>query len=306
MSTTLVVGATGLLGRATVPELIRRGQSVRALVRDVRRAEALARAGVELVEGDLTDAASLERACKGALRVFACAHALLGRGENRSALVDHVGHSALVAAARSAGVMRFVYTSAMGAREDHPVDFWRTKFEVEELLRESGLSYTILRPSAFMETHVHRLIGAPLLQRNVAVLIGPANKPRNFVAARDVVPFAVMALTGDALEDRTLEIGGPDNLSNRDVAVIYQMRVRRGRIVHVPLALSRLGAAMLRPWHEGVARVLDIAALDDHEMPETWEPHRLLHEFPVKLTPVDPFIDEQVRAWRRSRVGRRG
>lgn len=305
MSTTLVVGATGVLGRATVPELLRHGQRVRALVRDTRHTEDLARAGVELVEGDLTDAASLEAACKGVMRVFACAHALLGRGANRSAQVDHVGHSALVAAARGAGVARFVYTSVMGAREDHPIDFWRTKFEIEEVLRESGLPFTILRPAAFMETHVHRLIGQPLLERGVAVLIGPASKPRNFVAVRDVARFAVKALTDDELVGRTLEIGGPDNVSNRDVAVMYRMRVRQGRIVHLPLTAARIVAAAVRPWHEGLARALDLAALDEREMPETWDDNVLLREFPVKLTAIDPFVDEQVRAWRRSRVGRK-
>lgn len=303
--TILIVGATGQLGRATALALLKEGQRVRALVRDRERAEDLVRAGAELVDGDLTDAASLERACKGALRVFACAHGLLGRGAQSSAQVDHVGHSALIAAARGAGVKRFVYVSAMGAREDHPIDFWRTKAEIEEVLEESTLPFTILRPSAFMESHVHRFNGALLLNKGVSVIVGPGLKPRNFVAVRDVAPIAALALSTDALAGRTIEIGGPDNMSNRDVALAYAVRARQGQVWHVPLGVARVLAAAARPFHEGVARVLDIALVPDDEWPEAFDTRALLAEFPRPLTTVDQFIDERVREWRRSRVGRR-
>ncbi|HET9820290.1 MAG TPA: NmrA family NAD(P)-binding protein [Burkholderiaceae bacterium] len=296
---TLVVGATGVLGRATTLELLRLGVPVRALVRERTRAAELARAGAQLVEGDLTDPDSLEIACRGAGQVFAAAHALAGRGANRSVQVDDIGHSALVAAALGAGVRRFVYTSALGAGADHPVDFFRTKHAIEGVLRASGLPFTVLRPSAFMEWHVHRLVGQPLLEHGFTVLIGPAHKPRNFVAVRDVVPFAVLALTGDTLHGRTLEIGGPDNLSSRDVAVMYRERARRGRIVHLGTPLARGLAALVRPLHEGMARVIDLALLDERAAPETWDAPLLLREFPRRLTGVDEFIDEQVRAWRR-------
>jgi NADH dehydrogenase len=299
MKPTLVVGATGLLGRATALALRQQGRPVRALVRDRARAADLARAGAELVDGDLTDPDSLERACQGVAQVFAAAHGLLGRGAQRSVQVDDIGHSALIAAALGAGVLRFVYTSAYGAAADHPVDFFRTKHAIEGVLRDSGLPFTVLRPTAFMEVHAHRLIGQPLLERGFTVLIGAARKPRNFVAVRDVAAFATMALTSDALLGRTLEIGGPDNLSNRDVAVLYQVRLRRGRLLHLPAAVARALATGLRPLHEGVARVLDLALLDERALPETWEPQALLREFPHRLTGIDQFVDEQVRAWRR-------
>lgn len=302
--TILVVGATGLLGRATALALLKEGKRVRAMVRDRNRAADLAQAGAELVDGDLTDPASLERACKGAFRVFAAAHSLLGRGRYSSAQVDHVGHSALIAAALGAGVERFVYTSALGAREDHPIDFFRTKFEIEEVLRESGLPFTILRPSAFMECHVHRFNGQLLLDKGSTFLIGPAAKPRNFVAVRDIVPIAVEALVTDILVGRTIEIGGPENLSNHDVALMYQVRARQGKVRHLPLGLARALATVVRPFHEGVARVLDMGLVPDAQWPEEFDPRELLAEFPRKQTTVDQFIDERVREWRRSRAGR--
>lgn len=303
--TILVVGATGLLGRATALALLKEGRRVRAMVRNRDRAQDLAQAGAELVDGDLTDPASLELACKGALRVFAAAHSLLGRGRYSSAQVDHVGHSALIAAALGAGVQRFVYTSAFGAREDHPIDFFRTKFEIEEVLRESGVPFTILRPTAFMEQHVHQFNGRLLLEKGSTLLIGPATKPRNVVAVRDVVPIAVEALISDRLVGRTIEIGGPDNLSNHDVALMYQVRARQGKVRHLPLGIARALATIVRPFHEGVARVLDMGLVPDAQWPEAFDPRELLAEFPRTQTTVDQFIDERVREWRRSRVGRR-
>jgi len=296
----LIVGATGLLGRATALPLLKQGHSVRVLVRDRARAADLQRAGAEVYIGDLTDVRSLELACKSVDRVFACAHSLLGRGKYSSAQVDHVGHSALVVAARGAKVEHFVYTSAMGAREDHPIDFFRTKHEIEAVVKGSGMGYTILRPAAFMECHVHRFNGQMLLERGFTVIIGPGTKPRNFVAVRDVAPFAVQALAEDDLSGRTLEIGGPDNLGNREVAAMYVVRARRGRVYHVSVGAAKLLASMIRPLHEGIARVLDFSTVPDRQMRETWLPDKLLAEFPRQLTTVDAFIDERVAEWRRS------
>ncbi len=306
--TILIVGATGLLGRATALALLKDGQRVRVLVREPARqpqqVSALQQAGAELVAGDLTDPASLERACTGALRIFACAHSFLGRGRYTSAQVDHVGHSALIAAALSAGVHRFVYTSALGARENHPIDFFRTKHEIEEGLRDSHIPYTILRPSSFMEQHVHAFIGKPLLDKGFAVIFGPGRKRRNFVSVRDVAPFALTALRDDTLLGRTLDIGGPDNVSNRDVAAMYALRSRQGRAIHLPLGVAHVGGTLLRPLHEGVARLFDVAAVPDDEWDETFDPRALLAEFPREMTTVERFVDERVRDWRRSRVGR--
>jgi uncharacterized protein YbjT (DUF2867 family) len=304
--TTLIVGATGHLGRAVALRLLEQGQRVRALARDPARAADLARAGAEVVTGDLTDAGSLDRACKGALRVLACAHGMLGRGANSSAQVDHVGHSALIAAARGAGVARFVYTSALGAREDHPIDFFRTKFEIEQVLRDSGLPFAIVRPSAFMEQHVHELNGRFLLDKGLIVLLGPATKPRNVVAVRDVAAVMLKALDDAAHEGRTVEVGGPDQPSQREIALMYQVRAHQGRIIHLPVPLLRVAAAAARPFHEGVARVLDMALTPEEEWPETFDGARAIEaEYGVKLTSVDRFVDEKVREWRRARVGRR-
>ncbi len=217
----LVVGATGALGRPVVQMLLAQGVAVRALNRHPAQAADLAARGAEVIAGDLTDAASLERACAGATRVLAAAHAILGRGRWRSEAVDGAGHRALIAAARAAGVRRFVYTSACGAGPGHPIDFFRTKHAMEQVLLASGLDAVILRPTAFMEHHVHALNGQAVLDKGKARLIGPGTKPRNFVCAADVARFALRALLDDPPPFRRLDIGGHGQHSNAEVAALY-------------------------------------------------------------------------------------
>ena len=189
----LVVGATGVLGSATVRRLRAAGQRVRGMTRHARRMPDVEALGAERI-GDLTDAASLARACAGVDRVFAAAHGALGRGRYRSETVDDAGHRALIDAARHARVGRFVYTSALGAAPNHPVDFFRTKWATERYLAASGLAYVVLRPSALMEWHAHAFNGKAVLEKGRAVIPGSGSKPRNFVAARDVANIRHAAL----------------------------------------------------------------------------------------------------------------
>ena len=104
--------------------------------------------------------------------VIATAHSLLGKGKYSSEKVDDKGHRDLIDAAKVAGVQHFIYTSVIGASLDSPIDFWRTKASVENYLKKSGLTYTILRGSAFMEFHVHEMIGKSVLAKGKASIFG--------------------------------------------------------------------------------------------------------------------------------------
>jgi uncharacterized protein YbjT (DUF2867 family) len=198
----LVIGASGALGRPTIRLLLDSGIAVRGICRHPEAAADLAAAGAEVVTGDLTDRASIERALSGAKRVLVAAHGLLGRGRWRSEAVDDAGHRTLIDAARAAGVERFVYTSALMASPAHPIDFARTKHTIEETLASSGLTYAILRPTAFMEHHVHMFNGLNVLKKGKAQLVGRGTKKRNFVSASDVAQLAVRALMDDQRRGR--------------------------------------------------------------------------------------------------------
>lgn len=274
----LIVGGTGALGSAISRQLLAEGERVRVMTRSPARAADLAEAGAEVVEGDLLDRGSLERACEGARTVVAAAHSLFGRGREASQHVDGEGHRALIDVAGAADVRRFVYTSMYDFDPAyHDLPFFRIKLETEEYLKSSGLSYTILRPTAFMESHAHALIGQPLAAKGKVVLFGRGDRPRNFVAADEVAEIAVRALRDPSLEGATIAIGGPDHHTTMDVVRLYERATgRKAKVVHVPVSLLRAFSLLLRPLHPGLSQVMQMGiladAVDQRFDPQTVDP----------------------------------
>ncbi len=146
--TVLVTGGTGFVGPHVVHALRARDLPVRALVRDRRRAGRLASWGVELVEGDITDPTSLRAACAGAEAVVHLVAIIKGSRADFERIMAQ-GTRNLVAAAQDAGVRRIVLASALGLdeRSKDAVPYYAAKWEMERVVRESGLEHVILRPS---------------------------------------------------------------------------------------------------------------------------------------------------------------
>ncbi len=292
----LVVGASGSLGRLVTSDLLSKGQNVRLLVRTPEKVNDFKQRGAEIIQGDLIDPTSLERACAGVDKVFAAAHSMLGKGKYKSESVDGTGHRNLIDAAKKAGVSHFVYTSVLGAAKYHPIDFFRTKYSIEEYLKHSGLNYTILRPSAFMETHAHLLNGKSILENGKTNLLGKGNKPRNFIAVRDVAYFAIMALTETNLINCELDLGSPGNFTNNEVAHLYgKIANISPKINHLPTPIVRLMSIFMKPFQPGLSRIFYMNSLPNDSYSETFEPTSLLAEFPVKLTTLEEFILERVK-----------
>lgn len=292
----LIVGVTGVLGRETARQLLAAGQKVRGLTRNPASAEDLKKLGVEVVKGDLIDHASLKAACQGVDAVLASAHSLLGAGNYKSEAVDDAGHRALIDAAKAAGVKHFVYTSAQGTWEDHPTDFYRTKLQVEKYLKASGLSYTILRPPSFMEWHVHNLLGADILKTGKATIYGAGNNPINFMACKEVAHIAVIALTDPArLKNRTVEMGGPDNVTRNQIAEMYaRFSGKPLKKMNVPTGVMKVMGPLLRPIQPVLSRLMSFSVWTD-TADQTFNTSAMLKEFPMTLTRVEDFIREQVK-----------
>lgn len=291
-----VIGASGALGRPTVRLLRARGVAVRGVCRHPEAAADLAAAGAEIVAGDLADPPSIERAVQGCTRVLAAAHGLLGRGRWRSEAVDDAGHRALIEACRRAGVERFVYTSALLAAADSPIDFGRTKHAIEQAVAASGLPHAILRPSAFMEHHVHAFNGLNVLTKGKAQLVGAGTKPRNFVAAGDVAQFALRALLDEPMPFTRLDIGGPDHASNADVAALYARLAQRPlRVSRLPAGVAQALSVLVRPFHPGLARLMHLLGLPDDAFDERFDGAAALEQrFGIRLTRLEDFVRAQV------------
>jgi NADH dehydrogenase len=286
----LIIGGTGALGSAAARRLLAQGRPVRVMTRTPQKAVELQEAGAEIVQGDLRDRASLARACQGAQMVLAAAHSVMGNGSEASRYVDDQGHRWLIDEAQKAGVQRFVYTSALGAAPDSGVSFFRTKYAVEEYLRRSGLEYVILRPTAFMESHVYMLIGQPVLESGKVMIFGKGENPRNFVAADDVARFALLALDDPRTTGQVIPIGGPENWSNMQVVGLYEdIAGREVKVSHIPLPMLRLMGPLLRPVKPGLSTVMEVSIHDD-TADCTFDTSELLGRYPMPLTPLEDWV----------------
>lgn len=220
---TLVVGATGLVGFDVCEQLTKSGQSVRAVVRttsDQTKRAALERLGVELVEGDLKDVASLTRACAGIQSVISTASSTLSRQSGDSIeSVDERGQLALVDAARRAGVEHFVFVSFRDSRIQFPLT--AAKRAVERALKSSGMAYTILQASYFMEVWLTPALGFDAANGKVR-WYGDGTQPISWISYRDVARAAAAAVSEPAARNQVVEIGGPQALSPRQVVRMFE------------------------------------------------------------------------------------
>lgn len=270
----LIVGASGRLGSVVAERLLAQGKAVRAMTRTPPTLAHLRQQGAEVVSGDLRDPASLLRACQGVEQVLAAAHALDGKGDNNPHSVDDMGNRQLIDAAKAAGVNHFVFVSILGAIPDAPVEFFRIKYHTEEYLRESSLSFTIIRPSAFMDLWA-QFIGQPILERGKTTIFGRGNNPINFVAVEDVARFVFAALDGAGAGKRVIEVGGPENLTLNQVAEIFERASgRQAKKRHVPLPMMRVMSILLQPVNPAVSRLIRLGILMDtaklcYDMTET-------------------------------------
>ncbi|MFJ2155277.1 SDR family oxidoreductase [Streptomyces sp. NPDC087856] len=195
----LVTGATGTIGSEVVRQLAARGEKVRALTRDPERADVPS--GVEAVRGHPADRASVEAALTGVEAAF-----LVGVFGPDDAEHDR----GLVEAARAAGVRRIVKLSGIGTGEPAvgPVGTWHVAGE--QAVRDSGLEWTILRPSAFA---TNTLGWAASLRTGSPIPNTSGDGGQGVVDPRDVSEVAVAALLDPAHAGRTYTLTGPEVLN---------------------------------------------------------------------------------------------
>jgi uncharacterized protein YbjT (DUF2867 family) len=223
----LVTGATGTNGREVLTRLAGMGRPVRALVRNPAKAAGLSLPGVELVQGDLGEPASLGPALEGVDRAF-----LVAPVDERC-----VGWFAnFYEAAALAGKPHVVKFSGMGAGTAN-AEIFRQHAETDRLLRDSGLPFTILQPNSF---HQNLLWSAGTIKDHGAFYLPMRDARQSLVDVRDIAAVAAAALTQPGHEGQTYEITGPESLSYDDVAAALAKVVGKPvRYVDVPPEAAR-------------------------------------------------------------------
>src|SRR6266704_2310492 len=259
----LIVGASGRLGSVVAEHLLAQGKPVRAMTRTPLNLAQLKQQGAEVVSGDLRKPASLLSACLGVEQVLAAAHALVGKGDNNPQTVDDAGNRHLIDAAKAAGVKHFIFVSVQGASPDSPLEFFRIKYRTEEYLRASGLSFTILRPGAFMDLWA-QLIGQPIMEQGKTTIFGRGNNPINFVAVEDVARFVCTVLDDLRALNRVIEVGGPENLTLNQVAETFErVSGRQAKKRHIPLPMMRAMSILMQPINPALSRQIRLGVFMD-------------------------------------------
>jgi len=202
----LVTGATGNTGSGVVSALASAGVPVRALVRDESKAQPLRDQGVEVVIGDLDKPETLDAAFRGVSKVY------LVTSVNPDAVKQA---SNAIAAAKRAGRPHIVRLSALVPEPAHETVLGRQHQEIDDEIKASGLPYTILRPTFFMQ---NTMMAAQTVASDGMVYMPMKDGKMGQIDVGDVVESAVATLTGEGHEGKVYELTGPASISFNDVA----------------------------------------------------------------------------------------
>jgi uncharacterized protein YbjT (DUF2867 family) len=290
----VVTGGTGFVGGHVVHALRANEREVRALVRDRRRGSTLETWGVELAEGDVTNPESLRRALAGADTVVHLVAIRQGRREQfQRVMID--GTRNLLAAAKDAGVGRFVHMSALGtsAETKDLVPYFTAKWQMEQDVQASGIPYVIFRPSFIFGPDGGILPTFAKLARLTPVtpIIGSGRQRIQPIWADDVGAYFARAVDEAGATNRTFEIGGPEAVSWNE----FWERLKRARrirrpSVHVPVGLMRINALVTERLPGNIPLTRDLLKMleaGDNVVTDT----SAVEVFGLPLVP----LDEQLR-----------
>jgi uncharacterized protein YbjT (DUF2867 family) len=223
----LITGASGSVGKAVLLEAIRRESKVRAMYRSKEEA-AKAPSGCQAVLADYADKHSLGKALDGVNFVYVVCSPI-------PQLVEL--ESNMLVACKQAGVKHVVLNSALGAG-DYPKSFPSWHRQVEDKLKSSGMSCTILRPNGFLQNIV--TYNAASIRTQGAFYAAMGDAKVSYLDVGDIAVVAVKALRGGPHSGKTYELNGPEAISNEELAKrISKISGRTVNYVDIPESAQR-------------------------------------------------------------------
>ena len=227
----LITGASGSVGKAVLQEVSRKESTSHAKFRAMFRSKeeaAKAPAGSEPVLADYADKQSLRKALDGVTSVFVVCSPIPQLVELESNVLD---------VCKESGVKHVVLNSALGAG-DYPKSFPSWHRKVEDKLKATGMSYTILRPNGFLQNIV--AFNAPSIRTQGAFYVAMGDAKVSYVDVGDIAVVAVKALQGGVHSGKTYELNGPEAISNQELATrISAVAGRTVNYVDIPESAQR-------------------------------------------------------------------
>jgi uncharacterized protein YbjT (DUF2867 family) len=235
----LLTGVTGKTGGETAKQLLAKGVKIRAIVRNPAKAEDLKAAGVELVVGDIGDAAVVRQALQGVEKAML----VLPNGKTQQA-----NEQQFTDLAKAAGVKHLVKMSSMEAVPHAETPIPQAHWAVEEHIRASGIPWTMVKPNFFMQ---NLLASANSIKTQKKFSLPMGEGTTGMADIRDIAAVCVEVLTGQGHAGKSYEITGPEVLTFHDVAARFS-EVLGEKIEYVPMPMDQFRTRMtgvLEPWH---------------------------------------------------------
>ncbi|HEX9187009.1 MAG TPA: NAD(P)H-binding protein, partial [Vicinamibacteria bacterium] len=261
----LVTGATGYIGGRLVPRLLEAGHRVRCLAREPRKLDGRPWATdprVEVLAGDTADAPSLGRAMAGCGQAFYLVHSMIAAG-GAYAERDRTMARTFAAAAGEAGLSRVVYLGGLGELGEGLSEHLASRREVEEVLAAGPTPVTVLRAAMIVGSGSASFEILRYLVERLPVMVTPrwVTTESQPIAVRNVLQYLVDCLAVEETAGRTLDIGGPDVLSYRELMRIMaeERGLRRRFVIPVPVLTPRLSSLwihLVTPISARIARPL--------------------------------------------------
>jgi len=252
-----LTGSTGFVGKRILRDLLENNYQVRCLARKGSEKKishykdpVLVKTGIDIVNGDTTDAVSLDgklEECDAVINLVGIIREFRGKGITFEKL-HYEGTANLVRAARLQKVSRFIQMSALGARPDGKTQYQQTKFRAEECVRTSGLDYTIFRPSIIFgqEDKFVNLFANMLRTQQFVPVVGNGRYQMQPVSVENVSMGFVKAMEQKNAIGKTFDVGGPERIEfNRIIDVIGEVICAPPHKIHIPVFIMSTMAEML-------------------------------------------------------------
>lgn len=251
-STTLLIGGTGYVGEYMRGVLQGAGPQVRLLLRSNRQQAELEQQGFETALGDVNSVPSLVQAMQGIDRVVNLVAIIKEQGDATFERINYQGTINVVDAARQAGVRRIVQMSANGAGNLPEYPYMYTKWRAENYVKESGLTWTIFRPSIIFgpsesrQVHFISQLADVIAKAPVIPVVGDGTSQFQLIHLEDVSTAFAAAIQDPSTADQTYEIAGPDVLTYEQILdEVAAVLGKQKRKLHVPVGLMKVGMSVI-------------------------------------------------------------
>lgn len=290
----LVIGATGTLGRQVVRKALDEGYDVRCLVRPrLSPADFLREWGATTVTGDLNDPASLPAALVGISIVVDCA---TSKPEEPIRKVDWEAKCALIQTAKVMGIQRYIFFSIDKCDKHQDVPLMNLKHCVEKYLAVSGLNYTVLRLTGFMQPLISAY-AVPILEEQSVWGTSDATRTA-YLDTQDIAKMTLAALRNDETIGKTLTLAGPKAYTVDEViALCEKLGKQKANVTRVPVGVLKVarGFTSFFQWFGDASdRLAFSQVLSSNEtfaapMDETYE---LLGVNPAEVTTLESYLGD--------------